>query len=84
MRGAVRDATWRRIWSGKWWTLTTAVSTPAAASASRPRSSKVFPATGTSGFGIVLVIGRSRVPSPAASTMAVLGALPRLTASVPR
>ena len=61
------------IWSGKWWTLTTALSTPAAASASRPRSSRVLPAIGTSGFGMVSVIGRMRLPRPAASTIAVFG-----------
>ena len=35
--------------------------------------SKALPATGTSGFGILSVNGRMRVPRPAASTIAVLG-----------
>ena len=34
--------------------------------------------TGTIGFGIALVIGRSRVPSPAAKTIAFINAAPPL------
>ena len=36
-------------------------------------SISVRPATSTSGFGVVSVIGRMRLPRPAANTMAVFG-----------
>src|SRR5215207_439551 len=45
---------------------------PAAQSRSSTWSSMLRPPTRTSGFGIVSVIGRMRLPSPAASTMAVV------------
>ncbi len=74
-RGLVRRRRCASIWSAKWWTLTTAVSTPASASRSRMWSIRARPATSTSALGRVSVKGRMRVPSPAARTMAVFGPL---------
>ena len=54
-------------------TLTTARRTPAACSLSRPWSISALPATSISGFGVVAVSGRIRLPSPAAMIMAVSG-----------
>src|SRR6185312_13626115 len=53
--------------------LTTAFSTPASSRRSSTWSISGLPATSTSGFGLRSVSGRMRVPSPAASTMAVFG-----------
>src|SRR5690349_13709520 len=49
------------------------VSAPTASSRSIAWSSRARPCTWTSDFGILSVIGRMRVPSPAASTMPVFG-----------
>ena len=46
--------------------------TPAPFSACSAHSTADTPSTGNSGFGTVSVAGRSRVPSPAASTIAFI------------
>src|SRR5215210_8698762 len=60
-----------RIWSPRWWRLTTAASQPIAASCCRVCPRMGIPATGSNGLGETSVRGRSRVPSPAASTRAL-------------
>src|SRR5271154_4033312 len=71
--GALRLARCASIWSASHCTFTIARSTPPSAKRSRQWSMSVRPRTVISGFGNVSVIGRIRMPSPAANTMAVLG-----------
>src|ERR1700743_3439535 len=71
--GARRLAKWASIWSASQCTLTIARSTPFSARRSRQLSISARPCTVTSGFGSVSVIGRIRMPNPAANTMAVFG-----------
>ena len=60
----VRAARWRRTTSGRWCRLTSTSSTPARPNASSQMSSSGLPPMASMHFGVVSVIGRSRVPSP--------------------
>ena len=60
------------IISEKWWTLITRRSQPARTSFWATFSSIVFPLNSTKAFGLSLVSGASRVPSPAANIIAII------------
>src|SRR6266436_1483175 len=62
-------------WSAKWWTLTMTSVTPKVRRRERVISRRVRPESSTSALGRVSVIGRRRVPRPAARIMAFMGAL---------
>src|SRR4051794_7452092 len=68
--GPERASTWARTRPARWWVLTSTSSTPAAARASSQMSSIGRPPISTRHFGTVSVIGRNRVPRPAASRKA--------------
>src|SRR5919202_1891806 len=59
-----------------WWRLMWASSTPASASTSKMCWIMGLPATGAMGLGITPVNGKSRVPLPAARTIAFMKNLP--------
>ena len=61
-----RSARCSCIWSRPWWAFT-ATDPVTVASASSDQSSSGRPPTGHNGLGVLTVIGRSRVPAPAAS-----------------
>ena len=68
--GSGPDLRWSATTSGRWCRATTMRCGPVAATLSSARSSRVWPRTGSIGLGTSAVSGRSRRPSPLASTMA--------------
>src|SRR5437660_1911347 len=62
----------RTIWSPRWCRLMMTSVIPCRLRSRRFHSRICLPATGSSGFGNVSVSGRSRVPSPAARTIAFI------------
>ena len=65
--GAPRAARWLRTTSGRWCRLTRTSSIPARSNSSSQISSRGRSPKGSMHFGVVSVIGRRRLPTPAAS-----------------
>ena len=68
--GPACAARWRRTTSGRWCRLTRTSSTPARSNASSQMSSRGRSSMSSMHFGVVSVIGRRRLPTPAASRKA--------------
>ena len=71
-----RALRWFRTTSGRWCRLTRTSLTPARWNASSQMSSRGCPPMTTMQFGVASVIGRSRLPTPAASRKAFMFDLP--------